>query len=575
MRHVLPFVFASLLAGSPASAQIQVFTTQTPGAPSPGAPVQPGTPPRDNSQKPGSAVLRGRVFAADTGQPLRKAVVRANSPELREGRMTTTDEQGRYEIKELPAGRYNLSASKGSYVNIMYGQTRPFEAGKPLEVLDGQTVEKVDFSLPRGSIVTGRVVDEYGEPVADAQVMPMRSMNQGGRKRMVPAGRASMTNDIGEFRIFSLPPGQYVISATLRNGMFSNEQSDTRSGYAPTYFPGTPNSAEAQRLNVAVGQTLTDINIALLPTRTGRVSGTAVDSQGRPLANGMVMVTQRDGAFGFMMTSGGMIRPDGTFSINALAPGEYTLQLNMPGAFGDAPEYASAQITVAGEDITGVRLAGVKPSTLTGRIVFNDPLAAASLRGAMLRPAVTPRNPDDMGPMMGPPGPSRVNDDFTFDLKSRPGKFVIRLMSMTPGWALKAVRVNGADVTDDGFDIRPNEEISGIEIEMTNHQSDFSGVVTNTRGEPVKDYSLVVFAQDRERWNPGSRYLRTSRPDQDGRFKVTGLPAGRYYAVALDYVEPGEASDPEFLDRVSAKAEKFSLNEGEVKTFDLKIVKGS
>jgi hypothetical protein len=177
--------------------------------------------------------------------------------------------------------------------------------------------------------------------------------------------------------------------------------------------------------------------------------------------------------------------------------------------------------------------------------------------------------------MMGPPGPSRVNDDFTFDLKSRPGKFVIRLMSMTPGWALKAVRVNGADVTDDGFDIRPNEEISGIEIEMTNHQSDFSGVVTNTRGEPVKDYSLVVFAQDRERWNPGSRYLRTSRPDQDGRFKVTGLPAGRYYAVALDYVEPGEASDPEFLDRVSAKAEKFSLNEGEVKTFDLKIVKGS
>jgi hypothetical protein len=98
---------------------------------------------------------------------------------------------------------------------------------------------------------------------------------------------------------------------------------------------------------------------------------------------------------------------------------------------------------------------------------------------------------------------------------------------------------------------------------MTNRQSDVSGLVTNTRGEAVKDYSVVVFAQDRERWKPGSRYLRSSRPDQDGRFKATGLPPGQYYAVALTYIEPGDASDPEFLERVSQKAVRFSLNEGE------------
>src|SRR6058998_115553 len=140
----------------------QIYAQQTPiisipGGTTPGAPVQ-GMPARDNQQKPGSAVIRGRVFAADTGQPLRKAVVRANAPDLREGRVATTDEQGRYEMKEMPAGRYTLNASKGSYVGLSYGQTRPFEAGKPLEILDGQTVEKVDFSLPRGAIVTGRVL---------------------------------------------------------------------------------------------------------------------------------------------------------------------------------------------------------------------------------------------------------------------------------------------------------------------------------------------------------------------------------------------------------------------------------
>jgi hypothetical protein len=168
-----------------------------------------------------------------------------------------------------------------------------------------------------------------------------------------------------------------------------------------------------------------------------------------------------------------------------------------------------------------------------------------------------------------------VNDDFTFEIKSRPGATVIRPMGPMPGWTLKAVRVNNTDVTDDGFEVRPGEDTSGIEVELTNKQSDLSGIVTNTKGEAVKDYSLVVFPQDRDRWGPGSRYLRTGRPDQDGRFKITGLPAGRYYAIAVDYIESGDATDPEFLDRVERKAIGFSLGDGETKTLDLKLQSGS
>jgi len=572
MARVLSCVLGILLLGLELHAQQPpVISLPGGGAASPGTPVQPGAPPRDNQQKPASSVIRGRVFAAETGQPLRKAIVRANAPELREGRLATTDEQGRYELKELPAGRYNLFANKGSYVGLSYGQTRPFEGGKPLEILEGQTVEKVDFSLPRGAIITGRVVDEFGEPVADAQVMPMRLTNQGGRKRMMPSGRASTTNDIGEFRIFGLPPGQYYVSATLRAGMMMNAETQDRSGYAPTYFPGTPNVAEAQRLTVAIGQTLSDVNIAMMPTRTARVSGTAVDSQGRPWSNGFVMVMQRDVGMGFMTMPGGQIRPDGTFTVNSLPPGEYRLQATAGGGFGDAPEVASLPITVAGDDITGVRLIAVKASSLSGRIGFNDPAAAAALRPGMLRLFISPKNPDEMGPMMGPSGPPKVNDDFTFELKSRPGTMVLRMGGLIPGWGLKAVRVNGIDVTDDGFEVRPNEEINGIEVELTNRQGELSGLVTNGKGETVRDYSVVVFSQDRERWTPGSRYLRTSRPDQDARFKITGLPAGPYYAIAVDSVEPGEATDPEFLERIRSKATRFSVTEGEIKTIDLKL----
>src|SRR5436190_11635138 len=117
-------------------------------APPPGFPQ----PPRDISAVPATAIIRGHVFDASNGRPLRKVQVRATSPELRENRLAVTDNTGAYEIKNLAAGRYQLNASKGSFVGLSYGQTRPFEQGKPLEVQNAQLLAKVDFSLPHGAI---------------------------------------------------------------------------------------------------------------------------------------------------------------------------------------------------------------------------------------------------------------------------------------------------------------------------------------------------------------------------------------------------------------------------------------
>src|SRR5712691_3228051 len=343
MNRVCAYLVAFILLPALASPQAATFTAQFPGG-APGVPPPQG-PPRDNSQpaKAGTATLRGHVVAADTGQPLRKAQVRVMAADIRENRMTTTDTDGRYEFKELPAGRYTVMASKGSYVNLQYGQQRPFEAGKPLEILDGQTVEKVDFSLPRGGIITGRILDEFGEPLADAQVMAQRYQNVGGRRRLVPAGRTAMTNDIGEYRLFALPPGQYYLSATLRNmGM---GDSDDRSGYAPTYFPGTGNIAEAQRVTIGIGQVMSDANMALMQTRTARITGTAVDSQGRPMI-GMVIAAPLGDSMMMMFGPPSQIKPDGSFAVGGLAPGSYRLQTMGGGA---DTESASVEVSISGD----------------------------------------------------------------------------------------------------------------------------------------------------------------------------------------------------------------------------------
>jgi hypothetical protein len=541
---------------------------------------QPGqVPPLDMQQvPPGTAIMRGRVYAGDTGQPLRKAQVRlvsinppagggAASPE---NRLAVTDSSGLFEFESLRAGRYTVSAQKAGYVNLSFGQQRPNDPTRPVDVLDGRTIEKIDFSLPRGAVITGRILDELGDPVADVQVGAMRSVYTGGARRLLPAGRTGMTNDIGEFRLSSLPPGDYFVSATFRNLTIGpqHETSD-RGGYAPTYYPGTADLSAAQKLTLGTGQTLNDITLALLPIRTARVSGTAVDSQGQPL-KGLVIASPRDGLqFGAFAASPGQLRPDGSFVLNGITPGEYTLQVQGQGNNGPDSEYAVATITVAGADIGNVRIVGMKPSTVTGRVTFasGDPTA---LKPSAVRIGIQPA--PGAGLFLGPfLPPVAARDDWSFQSTARAGMVRITLQGLPAGsWRVKAVRSRGVDVTDTGLEVRPGEDVSDLEVALTDQISNVSGLVTNGRGDTVKDHWTIVFPRDRDKW-ASDRYIRTSRSDQDGRFRFAGLPATEYFVIAVDSLDPSQINDPDFLNRVEPRASRFSLNEGETKTLDLKL----
>ena len=165
----------------------------------------------------------------------------------------------------------------------------------------------------------------------------------------------------------------------------------------------------------------------------------------------------------------------------------------------------------------------------------------------------------------------RLNEDLTFELKAWPGRIRLMLTNTPPGWTMRSVRHRSVDVTDSGIEVKPGENITDLEIEVTDKVTNVVGQVTNGRGQPVTDYWVLVFPQDRDRWIPGSRYMQSGRPDQNGRFRVSALPPGEYAIVALESLDDADSRDPEFIERVRRAASSFTLMEGETRTMNLRL----
>lgn len=558
--------------------------------------------------KTGTGRVKGRLVSGDTGNPVRRAQVRITGTEIMP-KTVATDNEGRFEFRDLPAGSYTVNASKSGYVTVNYGQKRPFEPGKPIDLVDGQAVDNADITMPRGSVIAGRIMDEFGEPVADTTVTAMRSAWVNGKKRLQPAGRTATTNDLGQYRIYGLPPGDYFVSATLRGGVqemmmveaaMSIRTAVTASaagaseapaaGYAPTYYPGTPNGSEAQKLTLAVGQETQNTDFALMPVRLVKVSGSVITSDGRPGDGVIVSAAPRNASDGITsILGGGSARTDknGHFTLAGIAPGDYTLNarasqvitssgdgnrvsitmMRTVGGDGDgSQEFGSIPLSVSADDLSNIVIVTAKGATATGRVVWEGGSKPSSNPLRISAAAL-----DQDGPLAMLGGSSSVTPDDTFEIKGLGGPRMFRVMNIPAGWVLKAVRHNGADITDTGVDIRSSEPIAGIEVVLTAKTTEVNGGA-KAGSRPATDYTVVIFSDDPEKWRvPMSRHIRTARPNQHGRFMLKNLPAGSYYAVAVEYLAEGDWNDPDVLERLKGKATRFTLGEGDVKTLELDL----
>ena len=518
----------------------------------------------------GTATIRGRVIALDTGTPIRRAQVRAQG--VGTPRLASTDGNGSFELRDMPAGRWTLTASKAGFVSRRLGQTHPFESVPPLEVSDGQRVDRADFVLPRGSAITGRVYDEFGDPVAGARVQVMRYQMLRGRRQLSPTGVVDQTDDTGSYRLYGLSPGEYYVSGSLRGGLLDTGADDGTT-YAPTYYPGTGSVSEAQRVAVGTGEELPGINFALLPVRTVRVSGVVIDSSGMPLANGVITLNN-DSNFGegAPFANAGRVRPDGGFTISNVTPGSYTLmatagpvrQNNTTNVTAE-PEVAYMPITIGQEDISGLAVTTTRGGSVAGSIVAERGTGTLPANGIVVRAQPLRAGPGINGRT------AQANASGAFSLTGLVGPEVITVDRVPQDWMVKSIDISGTDVTDRTLEFRGNERVTDARVTLTNRMTEVSGTVT-ARQPSANGYNVVVFPEDPAKWTFPSRYLRSTRTDAQGSFKMRGLPPERYLALALDYVEDGEANDPEFLERMKMSATPFALREGDTRIVELKLL---
>jgi hypothetical protein len=523
-----------------------------------------------------TASIRGRVTTT-AGAPIRGAEVRL-SADGRYTRIAVTTGDGRYELRDLPAGEFRLSVSRTGFISMQYGQRRPFDPPRTIALGEGQA-ETANVVLTRGGAIYGRVYDEFGDPVAGTRVQALRSRVVQGQRRLQSVGAGDQSDDTGAFRLYGLPPGEYYVAASA--GMADQVRRDP-----PIYYPGTPNVAEAQPITLGVGAEA-PADFQLMPVSNARVSGIVIDSSGAPVpamvnltsevvATGPAIDGSSAAAFGLHGDSGA----DGAFTLEGVPPGPYRLTAmaafpgsglrSLPGdpdgrkpidPLAEIPETASMPVVVAGGDVSGITLVTGRGGTLSGRFVADDGVVAPLPAG--LRVNVRSANAGGVSMTLGG-GSARE-----FKLRGPSGPVRVEILGLPESWAVSAVIVDGKDVTDEAIDLHGRDTTA--RIVLTDRLTAVSGTVQARDG--AGDHAVVVFAEDSSRWAYPSRFVRAARTDRQGRFQIRGLPPGtRYLAAAADYLEDGEEQDPQVLERLRPRAVTFTLAEGEQRSIQLDAV---
>src|SRR5688572_1984716 len=533
-----------------------------------------------------TASVRGRVVSPQ-GMPVAGASVQAYGSD---GRTTTgveSDARGRYAIERLEAGDYRVRAFKRGFIGGRSGQAQSavellLSDSEPADALvtlrSGQAADGIDVTMVRGSAITGTVFDEFGEPVQGVAISVFELRAMGGRTRALRVaggpGVSGRTDDRGQYRLFGLPAGTYLVQAAPRDLITAT------TGYVPQFHPGTPIIDLATPTKLAADSTATAVDVTLRPAPTRRIRGTLLDPDGKPVRATLTLKASERSNAVQMEPVIGNANADGTFAFNNVSPGEYVVQALATGRTGRsaivavARHFVTAPVTVASDDPPPLQLKLSLGATLMGRVVYEG-IPEPPRLGVELQ---TVPADFDRSPMMSSGSTGFIlAPDQTFEYRGVFGPNFLIAQPKNPDWIVRSITYQGQDLSDSAFDFGSTEIFRDIEVVVSAAGAEVRGRVTDDRAVAIRDSAVVIFPTDRSKWTMRSRWMRTAASNQEGTFRMTGLVPGDYWVVAVDRFhgsdEIGDLQSPEVLDTLAGRAARITLGEGQSQDVTLRLVR--
>jgi hypothetical protein len=502
-----------------------------------------------------SRSIAGIVVAAESGMTGKSRVdlVRISGEPVQ---TFFTDASGRFEFEVAAAGRYNVVAARTGYATAAYGARRAGESGTVLDLSSVNRLDHLRIELPRSAAISGRIVDDLGEPLIQHRVFAHKAVWIDGRPRLVETPPVAVTDERGEYRIGGLTAGSYAVLVS-RVPILVAAAKSARPGPA-TYFPGTASRTAAQLMTVTPGQELINVDWVAAPSNAPLpgVFGTVVDTSGEPVT-GTVSAVSVDGNVSVTAAIGG-----GEFSL-AFEPGAYVLAFENRH---DRSEAAAIPFWVDGRQRVTLPVRLRPGSRVSGRVVSDDGVRP-DFRGIEIRAVI---RGGDTGPALAGQRSVYVSESGAFELVGLAGVRQLIVDGVPSGWALQSIMHNGTDLSD--REVAFDEPVRlNVQVVLTRR---FATVTGRGRGgsTDVVQYTVVVLPEDLSRLADFRRWARLIRSDHTGSYEVTNLLPGPYVMVALADLEESTWSNPDFVRRLHTSGVRVNVGPGERASIDLDVL---